>query len=77
LDTNGYPNPWISEEELKKSGLIIMDRKIEELESHLKKECPYLDKSYKIKPIKYKFKVKNALNMEREYQIYYLIIPPM
>lgn len=77
LDTNGYPNPWIPEEELKKSGLIIMDRKIEELESHLKKECPYLDKSYKIKPIKYKFKVKNALNMEREYQIYYLIIPPM
>ena len=77
LDTNGYPNPWVPEEELKKSGFIIIDRTIEELETHFRKECTYLDKSYKIKPTKYRFKVKNALNMEREYQIYYLIIPPM
>ena len=77
LDTNGYPNPWVPEEELKKSGLIIIDRTKRELKIHLRKECPYLDKSFKIKPTEYRFKVKNALNMEREYQIYYMIIPPM
>ena len=35
------------------------------------------DKDYKIEPIEYKFMVKNAFGMEREYTIYYAIIPPM
>lgn len=77
LDTNGYKNPWIDEEDLKKSGLIIIDRKDWEIREHALKECPYLDKEYQINPVEYKFKIKNALNMEREYKIYYLIIPPM
>ncbi|MBQ8458647.1 glycosyltransferase family 39 protein [bacterium] len=77
LDTNGYPNPWIDEQDLKKSGLIIMDRHLWELEEHFKKACPYLDENYKIEPVEYKFTVKNALNQQREYSIYYAIIPPM
>lgn len=76
LDTNGYKNPWINEEDLKKSGLIILDRKIHEIKRDFYKACPYLDEDYPIDIKEYRFKVKNALNMEREYQIYYLIIPP-
>ena len=76
LDTNGYKNPWIDEEDLKKSGLIILDRKVSEMKRDFRKACPYLGDDYPIDMKKYKFKVKNALNMEREYQIYYVIIPP-
>ena len=77
LDTNGYKNPWINEDDLKKSGLIILDRKMHEIRRDFKKSCPYLDESYPINAKEYRFKVKNALNMEREYKIYYLVIPPM
>ena len=77
LDTNGYKNPWIDEEDLKKSGLIIIDRRMHELIDHFKKSCPYLDENYPINPVEYRFNVKNALGMEREYQIYYLVIPPI
>ena len=76
LDTNGYKNPWIDENDLKKSGIIIIDRTKEETIQELHKACPYLDKDYNTEPVEYKFKVKNALNMEREYTIYYLIVPP-
>ena len=76
LDTNGYKNPWINEEDLKKSGLIILDRKLHELKRDFRKACPYLDEDYPMDIKEYKFKVKNAFNMEREYQIYYIIIPP-
>ena len=76
LDTGGYKNPWIDEEDLKKSGLIIIDRKIDEIKIDFLKSCPYLGKDYPLDIKEYRFKVKNALNMEREYQIYYLIVPP-
>lgn len=77
LDTNGYKNPWIDEEDLKKSGLIVIDRNDWEVKQDLFKACPYLDKDYPVEPTEYRFKVKNALNQEREYLIYYLIVPPM
>ncbi len=77
LDTNGYKNPWIDEEDLKQSGIIVIDRTLPKLNKQLKISCPYLDENYKIEPIEYKFTVTNAFNMPREYTVYYLIIPPM
>lgn len=77
LDTNGYKNPWIDEDDLKASGIIVIDRTIPKLEKQLKISCPYLDENYEINPIEYKFTVTNAFNMPREYTIYYLIVPPM
>ncbi len=76
LDTNGYKNPWIDEEDLKRTGILIIDRTIRELKIDTKKSCPYLDNDYEITPVEYRFFVKNALNMPREYTIYYTIIPP-
>ena len=77
LDTNGYPNPWIDEQDLKKSGILVLDRTEEKVENEVRKSCPYLDKDYVIEPIEYRFTLTNALGMPREYTIYYYIMPPM
>lgn len=77
LDTFGYKNPWVDEEDLKTSGTIILDRHLEELDYHLKMSCPYLAKDYKYTPKQYSFILHNALGMPREYTIYYVIVPPM
>ena len=76
LDTNGYKNPWIDEDDLKKSGVLIIDRTIRELKRDFRKACPYLGKNYPMDIKEYRFKLKNALNMEREYRIYYMIVQP-
>ena len=76
LDTSGYKNPWIDEEDLKNSGILVIGRTTELLERDARKSCPYLDENYEIIPVEYRFIVKNAFNMPREYKIYYTIIPP-
>jgi len=77
LDTNGYKNPWIDEHDLKKSGIIIIGRDEEHIFNDTKKACTYLDKNYEIIPQPYSFKVKNAFGQERQYDIFYHIVPPM
>ena len=77
LDTHGYPSPWLDEQDIKKSGIIIIDRGIEELFLDARQACPYLPINYLIQPRPYSFEVKNAFNMPRTYQIFYAIIPPM
>lgn len=77
LDTFNYKNIWINQEDLKQSGIFIIDRTAHQVIAQTKKSCPYLDENYKIKPIEYKFTLTNALNMPREYTVYYVIIPPI
>ena len=77
MDTFGYKNPWIDEEDLKQSGAIIIDRRSDRLEKETRLACPYLDDDYEIIPVEYKFFVHNALGGAREYTTYYVIIPPM
>ena len=77
LDTNGYKNPWIDEKDLKKSGIIIIGRDEEHIYNDTHKACPYLDENYEIIPIPYSFKVKNSFGQERQYDIFYHIVPPM
>ncbi len=76
LDTFGYPNPWIDQNDLKNSGILIIDRTKEKIVEYTLLSCPYLPKDYTIEPIEYKFTVKNAFGQPREYSIYYFIIPP-
>lgn len=76
LDTHGYKSPWIDEEDLKASGILVLDRTQDKVINEVRKSCPYLEEDYVIEPVEYKFFVKNALNMPREYTIYYFIIPP-
>lgn len=77
LDTFGYENPWIKEEDIKKSGIMIIDRHLQELDEHLKMSCPYLPKDYKYTPKQYSFTLHNALGLPRVYEIYYVVVPPI
>ena len=77
MDTFGYKNPWVDEQKLKETGIIIIDRRIKPLLYDVKVTCPYLPKNYNLNIQKYKFTVKSALNMPKEYTILYTIIPPM
>ena len=76
LDTKGYKNPWIDEEDLKKSGILIIGRDEQHIFDDTKKSCPYLSKTYEIIPDPYSFKVKNFFGQERQYDIFYHIVPP-
>lgn len=77
LDTNGYKNPWINEQDLKKSGIMIIGRDEKHIFDDTRKSCPYLDESYEIVPMPYSFKIRNAFGQERQYDIFYHIVPPM
>ena len=78
LDTFEYPNPWIEENDLKKSGILIIGRTVVDIIMYTYKSCPYLrniDNNDDI--FEYKFIVKNAFNQPREYTIYYRIVSPI
>ncbi|MBR1943330.1 glycosyltransferase family 39 protein [bacterium] len=77
LDTFGYKSPWIDYEDLKKSGALFISRTKENVIDYVKSSCPYLPEDYIIEPLPYSFKLTNAFNMQREYEIYYFIVPPM
>lgn len=77
LDTFGYPSPWVDENDLKASGIMVIDRTVRELERDFRQACPYLPKDFKIDAKPYSFTLYNALKMPREYTIYYMIVPPM
>ena len=76
LDTFGYKNPWIDEEDLKKKGAVFIDRNQFLIEDEVRKGCPYISKETEIIPVEYKFIVHNALKMPREYTIYYYMVAP-
>jgi len=77
LDTHGYKDPWLDAEDLKKSGAMIVDRTYDSTIGYTRLSCPYLSENFVIEPTEYKFSVKNAFGMPREYTIYYFIVPPM
>ena len=81
MDTYGYKNPWIDEEDLKKYGAIIIDRWDEGVKYATIKAAPYLNLEFDDIPLEeYTFTVQNAIKYpkkEREYTIYYYIIPPI
>ena len=76
LDNHGYPDPWISQNLLRASGAIIIDRTPEGATYYTELSCPYYPED-EIKPVEYKLTVHNALGMPREYTVYYVIVPPM
>ena len=77
MDTFGYKNPWIDEEDLKKSGAIIIDRNPYHVIEETRQACPYLSEDYVIEPMEYKFFVHNALGMPKEYTVAIFVVPPI
>lgn len=76
MDTYGYENIWIDENDLKKHGALIISKRSKELRKYVKSACPYLPDDIEVKPEKYRFKLVNSLGLSREYKMYYFIVPP-
>ena len=76
LDTFGYPSPWVDKEDFIKSGAFFIDRTQEELDSHIRKAYDNLPENFSYTPVEYKFTLSNAFGQEREYTVYYYIMPP-
>lgn len=76
LDTFGYPSPWVDREDFIKSGAFFIDRTQEELDSHIRKAYDNLPENFSYTPVEYKFTLSNAFGQEREYTVYYYIMPP-
>lgn len=77
MDTFGYKNIWIDEQDLENHGALIISRRPYKLDNYVRKSCPYFTEDNAVIPKEYKFIVRNALNMPREYTIYYFIVPPI
>lgn len=75
LDTFGYKSPWLDEQDLRNSGVLFIDRTPKKLEKQIVASFPELENN--IEPIEYKFMVSNAFGQEREYTVYYYIVPPI
>ena len=76
LDTHGHSNPWISEEEVIKNGVLVIMENKNNFEQKVRNYLPSLPSNYKLKPKKYTFKITNKINKSQEYDVYYEIIPP-
>ena len=75
MDTHGYKDPWLDAEDVKKSGVLVLDRTYDQTIGYVRMSCPYLSEDFVIEPVEYKFNVRNFFGMPREYTIYYFIVP--
>ena len=74
LDTYEYPNVWISQENLRKNGAMIIGRNEKLMDYYIENSVPNLKSKPAVKH--FCFTVKNAIGREREYSMFYAIIPP-
>ena len=74
LDTYGSPNPWLDKQDLQKSGVLVIGRNPAYMEGYIKASAPRLVKKPEVK--EFSFTVKSAVGREREYTMYYAIVPP-
>ncbi len=75
LDTYGHKNPWIDENDLKRTGSLVIGRDYRRMEGYIKASAPYLKNRPKIKP--FPFIVKSVVGKERIYKMHYAIVPPI
>ena len=73
LDTFGLPNPWIDIQDLRKSGALIIGRNPAYMQYYIKSSVPDLREIPEVN--EFSFTVKNTFNSEREYTMYYAIVP--
>lgn len=74
MDTYKYKNPWIDEEDLKKSGAIIIGRDPKLMKKYVRSTFIGYDKKFKVK--KFYIVVKNHFGKQKAYDMLYVIIPP-
>ena len=73
LDTYGHKNIWIDEQDLRKSGAMIIGRNPAYMDGYINSSVPNLAEKPKIEP--FSFTVKSAVGRERVYKMYYAIVP--
>ena len=77
LETFGYKNPWISEQDILKYGSIIFGKSAEEVERWAKESVVLLPDNYQIKSKRYDYEITNKVGKSKQFHFYYTIIPPM
>lgn len=77
LETFGHKNPWVSHEDIPKSGVIIVGDDEDDVIQRTKESIILLPKDYKITPEKYTMNVCNKLGKCKKHEMYYTIIPPV
>ena len=76
LESFEYKNPWYDHEDILKSGALIIAKTPESLDYRTRDAVYLLPEDYKIDTVEYTFKYRNKLGKEKEYLVYYTIIPP-
>lgn len=74
LNTYQHPNIWVENEDLRKSGVIILGRDFMLMNKYIKETVPNIAEKPKIKT--FNFVIKNVIGKEREYKMYYAIVAP-
>jgi hypothetical protein len=74
LNTYKHPNPWIDNEDLKKSGVMIIGRNPAYMNEYIEVTVPDITEKPEIKP--FSFTVKSVVGGVREYNMYYAIVKP-
>ena len=73
LDTYGHTNPWLDKQDIRKSGVLVIGRNPAYMEGYIEASAPGLAQKPEVK--EFTFTVRSAVGREREYRMYYAIIP--
>lgn len=73
LNTYNYPNPWIKEQDIRNSGVIIVGRKQSLFDEYIRTTAPNISQKPKVMP--FEFTVKSVIGKVRKYTMYYAIVP--
>ncbi len=76
LESFGYKSPWYNHEDIINSGILVIAKSPEKLLYRTKDAVHLLPEEYEIPVNEYKFTVKNCFGKEKDYTIYYTVIPP-
>lgn len=76
LETYEHKNPWINEEDVLNSGILVIGRNEKGIKEHLRQitDLVPLNKNAEIK--KYSFEIPNKFNQKSENEFYYAILKP-
>lgn len=73
IDTYGSKSPWLDNQDLRNSGVLVIGRNPAYMEGYIEASAPGLAQKPEVK--EFYFTVKSAVGKEREYKMYYAIVP--
>lgn len=76
LETFGAKNPWENQEDIIKSGVLIVGKSKKNTIRLAKEMITLLPENYKFNVHRYNFEITNIVGKSKKYKFYYTIIPP-